>query len=81
MSHQATDCFAAAAGLQYTWFRTDSPDVNDAVLVSIDDWIDAGSKELYVPLDMGPSRLGPFATILGASVDDRFRVLLQSVFK
>ena len=37
MPHPATNCF-----------RTNSPDLNDALLVSSDDWIDAGLKELYV---------------------------------
>ena len=39
MSHLATDCFAAAGRLQYTSFRTNSVDLNDALLVSIHDWI------------------------------------------
>ena len=39
MSLLATDCFAAAGRLQYTSFRTNSVDLNDALLVSIHDWI------------------------------------------
>ena len=48
MSRLATDCFAAAGRLQYTSFRTNSVDLNDAPLVSIHDWMDAGSRELYI---------------------------------
>ena len=61
MSRPATDCFAAAGRLQSAWFRTNDPDLNSAVLVSIDNWVDAGSKDLYIydkvhthgPPDMG----------------------------
>ena len=38
----------AAERLRSAWFRTNDPDLNNAVLVSIDDWVDAGSKELYI---------------------------------
>ena len=48
MSRPATDCFKAAGRLQSAWFRANDPDLNNAVLVSIDDWVDAGSKELYI---------------------------------
>ena len=61
MLRPATDCFAAAGRLQSAWFRTNDPDLNNAVLVSIDNWVDAGSKDLYIydkvhahdPPDMG----------------------------
>ena len=48
MSRLAADCFAAAGRLQYTSFQTNSVDLNDALLVSIHDWKDAGSRELYI---------------------------------
>ena len=48
MSGLAADCFAAAGRLQYTSFQTNSVDLNDALLVSIHDWKDAGSRELYI---------------------------------
>ena len=63
MLRPATDCFAAAGRLQSAWFRTNDPDLNNTVtvLVSIDDWVDAGSKDFYIydkvhahgPPDMG----------------------------
>ena len=60
-SRMAADCFAAAGRLQYTSFQTNSVDLNDALLLSIHDWMDAGSRELYIydqvhmngPPDMG----------------------------
>ena len=48
MSRLAADCFAAAGRLQYTSFQTNSIDLPDALLVSIHDWKDAGSRELYI---------------------------------
>ena len=48
MSRLATDCFVAVRRLQYTSFRTNSVDLNDALLVSIHDCMDAGSRELYI---------------------------------
>ena len=48
MSRLAADCFAAAGRLQYTSFQTNSVDLNDALLVSIRGWKDAGSRELYI---------------------------------
>ena len=61
MSRLATDCFAAAVRLQYTLFRTNSIDLNDALLVSIHDWMDAGSRELCIYGQMhmnGPPEMG-----------------------
>ena len=92
MSRPATDCIGAAEGLRSAWFRTHDPYFNNAVLVSIDDWVDAGSKELYIynrvrahgPPDMYRcfwGHLGPFATILDASVDDRCHTVLHSLFQ
>ena len=60
-SRMAADCFAAAGRLQYTSFQTNSVDLNDALLLSFHDWMDAGSRELYIydqvfmngPPDMG----------------------------
>ena len=48
MSRLAADCFAVAGRLQYTSFQTNSVDLNDALLVSIHGWKDAGSRELYI---------------------------------
>ena len=72
MSRPATDCFAAAGRLQSAWFRTNDPDLNNAVLVSIDNWVDAGSND-------GSLLLGPFATILDASEDARWQTVLHSL--
>ena len=61
MSRLAADCFAAAGRLQYTSFQTNSVDLNDALLVSIHGWKDAGSRELYIYDQVhmnGPSEMG-----------------------
>ena len=87
MLRPATDCFAAAGRLQSAWFRANDPDLNNAVLVSIDNWVDAGSKDLYIydkcartrPSRHGPSLLGPFVTILDASEDAKCQTVLHSL--
>ena len=43
-SRMAADCFAAAGRLQYTSFQTNSVDLNDALLLSFHDWMDAGRQ-------------------------------------
>ena len=60
MSRPATDRFGAAGRLQSAWFETNDLDLNNALLVSSDDWVDAGSRESRP----GPLLLGLFATIL-----------------
>lgn len=86
MSRPATDCFAAAGRLQSAWFRTNDPDYN-AVSVSIEDWVDAGSKDLYIydkvhahgPPDMGRRFWGHLPITLDASEDARCQTVLHSL--
>ena len=48
MSHPAISCLATGGRLQFAYFQRNDPDLNNVKLVSIDDWVDAGSKDLYI---------------------------------
>ena len=71
MSHLATDCFAAAGRLQYTLFRTNSVDLNDALLIFIHDYMDAGSRELCIYGRVHMTAVVEILIILGSTVSRR----------
>ena len=80
-SRMAADCFAAAGRLQYTSFQTNSVDLNDALLLSIQRIVHLRPSAHERPSRHGPPFLGPFATILDVWAHGRFHTVLHSVLR